>query len=265
MQYYAITYSDSYLQHHGIIGMKWGVRRFQDKAGHLTAAGRKRLGYSVERVKDTVKDPEFQRKAKTAAKVAGVAAATGLAAYGAYKIGGGKASAKTVAKGASIIKAMSGAASAVGKADAIKKTVDAANDISKMKMPIEAKAPVSRGKKILGSMIGIGGGLAATKVADVYSNRKEAKYKDAKNAKGASNMSSVYSKLAKESYDNGDIEAAKVYAEKADQYKITAKSIESKYTIRNEKKRFAMLDEMEKGLFNKNQSDLEEWMKKAGY
>lgn len=30
------------LQHHGIKGMKWGVRRYQNKNGGLTAAGKKR-------------------------------------------------------------------------------------------------------------------------------------------------------------------------------------------------------------------------------
>lgn len=37
------NYSNSeYLQHYGILGMRWGVRRFQDKSGRLTSAGKKR-------------------------------------------------------------------------------------------------------------------------------------------------------------------------------------------------------------------------------
>ena len=39
---YEIYNSDSELYHHGIRGMKWGVRRYQNKDGSLTNAGKKR-------------------------------------------------------------------------------------------------------------------------------------------------------------------------------------------------------------------------------
>ena len=36
-------YSEHYLKHHGVKGMKWGVRRYQNKDGSLTPAGKKRM------------------------------------------------------------------------------------------------------------------------------------------------------------------------------------------------------------------------------
>ena len=40
------------IQHHGILGQKWGIRRFQNEDGSRTAAGKSRYGYKMQKKLD---------------------------------------------------------------------------------------------------------------------------------------------------------------------------------------------------------------------
>ena len=41
---------EDYLVHHGILGMKWGIRRYQNKDGSLTPAGKERIAKQYEKL-----------------------------------------------------------------------------------------------------------------------------------------------------------------------------------------------------------------------
>lgn len=75
------------LMHHGIKGMRWGVRRYQNEDGSLTDLGRKRYG--------SKENFEYQQKVKKAKRKgwlmgAGAAAGAGAAVAGASAIGKSK-------------------------------------------------------------------------------------------------------------------------------------------------------------------------------
>lgn len=86
--YVGALVSEPHLYHHGILGMRWGVRRFQNKDGTLTSRGKTR--YNKARASSGDK-PEKERKGlsdrqKKMIKVGATLVVAGLVAYGGYKL-----------------------------------------------------------------------------------------------------------------------------------------------------------------------------------
>lgn len=80
--------NDEELQHHGIKGMKWGHRRFQNKDGSLTPAGRERYADDYEDYEAYHKErkrQERKERTKTLLKVGAAAAAGAIAVIGIKK------------------------------------------------------------------------------------------------------------------------------------------------------------------------------------
>ena len=64
--YYAVPMTSDYIYHHGIIGQKWGVRRFQNSDGSLTSAGKERYGQKVSDTVKKVTEKRFEKQQQKA-------------------------------------------------------------------------------------------------------------------------------------------------------------------------------------------------------
>jgi hypothetical protein len=64
-QYYWAL-EDDYISHHGILGQKWGVRRYQNPDGSLTEEGKRKI-YGLDKNKYGIEDPynRYKRARKT--------------------------------------------------------------------------------------------------------------------------------------------------------------------------------------------------------
>ena len=84
-EYYGIHY-DSVIEHHGIKGQKWGVRRYQNPDGTLTPLGRKKLGRlerKVTKLGDMVKQSRSRYMTLAKKKKNGTATSKELREYAA--------------------------------------------------------------------------------------------------------------------------------------------------------------------------------------
>lgn len=80
------VFPKNYIYHHGIKGQKWGIRRFQDKSGRLTAAGRQRINRREKENEKTEDKKRLTDKQKKYIAIGAAAVGTALVAYGGYKL-----------------------------------------------------------------------------------------------------------------------------------------------------------------------------------
>ena len=85
---------NEYLKHYGVLGMKWGVRRYQNKDGSLTTSGKRRRSQNKNRVLSNKRkkniegksnrDDKANKRLSTGKKVTLAVGTTAIVAAGAF-------------------------------------------------------------------------------------------------------------------------------------------------------------------------------------
>ena len=75
--YVGDLFSDSYLEHYGVLGMKWGVRRYQNYDGSYTRKGMEHYNKSMQKYEDSKKLHKTAKKLYKESKKNGYANVNG--------------------------------------------------------------------------------------------------------------------------------------------------------------------------------------------
>ena len=177
------------LYHHGIKGQKWGVRRYQNKDGTLTSAGKKRK-------KETSNSSSEESKARTKKIVtigaaAATAAAIALGGYALYKSGKINPAIGTMRNvGANVVDELKRKARTMATGVPIKAYTSAKADAAKKAIKKTSKEIVESGKETTRDVIKdvkkelVSAGLlsvtgyAAKKIAVIKKKREESGERD---------------------------------------------------------------------------------------